>query len=66
MNKLILFAAAIAATSMAACGTGGNDKDAQESPDTVVIVEDAVSVTPIDSDSVAVTEIQSAAVATTD
>jgi ABC-type proline/glycine betaine transport system substrate-binding protein len=64
MKKLLYFAAAVAALSFASCGNG--DRAASSAPETIVIAEDDVTLTPVDSDSVLVTDVQAAAVGITE
>ena len=46
--------------SVASCGNG--DRAASTTPETIAIVEDEVTLTPVDSDSVLVTNTQAAAI----
>jgi hypothetical protein len=60
MKNLLFFALAITALSIASCGNG--DRAANNVPETIAMVENDVSITPVDSDSVLVTDVQAEAV----
>jgi hypothetical protein len=60
MKNLLIFAAVLMAGGFASCGNG--DRAASQDPETIVIAEDDVTLTPVDSDSVLVTNVEAAAV----